>query len=74
MERLYANNSLPDSPIVSPDFALAFFLASAVLAASAFSLSFRFFHFTNVSKVTGVKSALADNSALLFSTNSSIDI
>ena len=71
---LYENNSLPDSPDVWPDLRLSFFFEASFLAASAFSRSFLFFHFTNVSKVTGVRSCLADSSALFSSTNSSIDI
>ena len=74
MVGLYENSSLPDKPVVRPDFALSFFLESSFLAFSAFSLNFRFFHLTNDSKVTGVKSVLADNSARFVSTNSSIDI
>merc|ERR1712150_156721 len=52
MVGLYENSSLPDKPVVRPDFALSFFLESSFLAFSAFSLNFRFFHLTNDSKVT----------------------
>merc|ERR1719229_1273057 len=68
------NISLPDMPVRTPDENSFFFLLDSFFSFSIFSASFRFFHLTKDSMLTGVRSVRAPSSARRCSISSSREI